>query len=137
MDARMVAAVRCAPPANKPEPVERDTCAPWLVEELRMVVADLRAVVCLGGYAWQAIWPAMSKAGFTPPRPRPAFGHGAEVRLTRPQDPRAPDGVVVIGCYHPSQQNTFTGRVTPAMLDAIFTRARVVAGLGVQAITQS
>ena len=137
VDARMVAAVRCAPPANKPEPVERDTCAPWLVEELRMVVADLRAVVCLGGYAWQAIWPAMSKAGFTPPRPRPAFGHGAEVRLTRPQDPRAPDGVVVIGCYHPSQQNTFTGRVTPAMLDAIFTRARVLAGLGGQAITQS
>ena len=71
----------------------------------------------------------MSSVGFDRPRPRPAFGHGAEVRLTRPQDPRAPDGVVVIGCYHPSQQNTFTGRVTPAMLDAIFARARGVAGL--------
>jgi uracil-DNA glycosylase len=127
VDARMVAAVRCAPPDNKPEPVERDTCAPWLVAELRLVAADLRVVVCLGGYAWQAIWPAMSSVGFARPRPRPAFGHGAEVRLTSPE---APDGVVVIGCYHPSQQNTFTGRVTPAMLDAIFLRARALAGLG-------
>ena len=129
VDARMVAAVRCAPPDNKPEPGERDTCAPWLVAELRLVAADLRAIVCLGGFAWQAIWPAMASVGFARPRPRPAFGHGAEVRLT---SPRAPDGVLVIGCYHPSQQNTFTGRVTPAMLDAIFTRARVAAGLETQ-----
>jgi uracil-DNA glycosylase len=135
VDARMAAAVRCAPPGNKPEPAERDTCAPWLVAELRLVAADLRAVVCLGGFAWQAIWPAMSHVGLARPRPRPAFGHGAEVRLTRPQDPRAPD-VVVIGCYHPSQQNTFTGRVTPAMLDAVFLRARAVAGLGAPSVTQ-
>jgi uracil-DNA glycosylase len=127
VDARMVAAVRCAPPDNKPEPAERDTCAPWLDAELRLVAADLRVVVCLGGYAWQAIWPAMSSIGFARPRPRPAFGHGAEVRLT---SPGAPDGVAVIGCYHPSQQNTFTGRVTPAMLDAIFLRARALAGAG-------
>jgi uracil-DNA glycosylase len=135
VDARMVAAVRCAPPDNKPEPAERDTCAAWLVAELRLVTADLRAVVCLGGFAWQAIWPAMSGAGFARPRPRPAFGHGAEVRLTRPRDSRAPEGVLVIGCYHPSQQNTFTGRVTPAMLDAIFMRAREAVGLGAPVVT--
>jgi uracil-DNA glycosylase len=122
----MAAAVRCAPPDNKPEPSERDACAPWLVAELRFVAADLRVIVCLGGFAWQAIWPAMSRCGFDLPRPRPAFGHGAEVRLGHPQ---APDGVLLIGCYHPSQQNTFTGRVTPAMLDAVFSRARAAAGL--------
>jgi uracil-DNA glycosylase family 4 len=126
LDARMVAAVRCAPPDNKPEPAERDACAPWLVAELGLVAADLRAIVCLGGFAWQAIWPAMSSVGFAVPRPRPAFGHGAEARLT---SSRAPDGVLVIGCYHPSQQNTFTGRVTPAMLDTVFIRARTAAGL--------
>jgi uracil-DNA glycosylase len=126
LDARMAAVVRCAPPDNKPEPSERDACAPWLVAELRFVAADLRVIVCLGGFAWQAIWPAMSRCGFDLPRPRPAFGHGAEVRLEHPQ---APDGVLLIGCYHPSQQNTFTGRVTPAMLDAVFSRARAAAGL--------
>jgi uracil-DNA glycosylase len=126
VDARMAAAVRCAPPDNKPEPAERDTCAPWLVAELRLVMADLRVIVCLGGFAWQATWPVMAGLGFAVPRPRPAFGHGAEARLTNPE---WPDGVLVIGCYHPSQQNTFTGRVTPAMLDAIFMRARTAAGL--------
>ena len=127
VDARMAAAVRCAPPDNKPFPAERDTCAPWLVAELGLVAADLRVIVCLGGFAWQAMWPVLGRCGFALPRPRPAFGHGAEVRLTSAQ---APDGVLLIGCYHPSQQNTFTGRVTPAMLDAIFTRARTAAGLG-------
>jgi len=138
---RMAAAVRCAPPDNKPEPAERDTCAPWLVAELRLVAADLRVVVCLGGFAWQAMWPVMRSAGFAVPRPRPAFGHGAEVRLTRlhdpkrrarqesPASPQVPDSVLLIGCYHPSQQNTFTGRVTPEMLDAVFVRARTSAGL--------
>ena len=123
---RMAAAVRCAPPANKPEPAERDACAPWLVAELGLVAADLRAIVCLGGFAWQAIWPAMGSCGFVLPRPRPAFGHGREVRLT---SPAAPGGVLLIGCYHPSQQNTFTGRVTPPMLDTVLARARDVAGL--------
>jgi uracil-DNA glycosylase family 4 len=125
VDARMVAAVRCAPPDNKPEPGERDTCAPWLVAELRLVAADLRVIVCLGGFAWQAVWPALSHCGFLLPRPRPAFGHGAEVRLSTSG---GPGGVLLMGCYHPSQQNTFTGRVTPAMLDEIFTRARAAAG---------
>jgi uracil-DNA glycosylase family 4 len=128
IDTRMVAAVRCAPPENKPEPEERDACAPWLVAELRLVAADLRAIVCLGGFAWQAVWPVLDRCGFVLPRPRPAFGHGAEVRLASPQ---LPDGVLLIGCYHPSQQNTFTGRVTPAMLDAIFIRARAFAGLAI------
>jgi uracil-DNA glycosylase family 4 len=126
VDARMVAAVRCAPPDNKPTPAERDTCAPWLAAELRMVAAGLRVIVCLGGYAWQATWPAMGRYGFVLPRPRPAFGHGAEVRLAGPQ---TPDGVLLLGCYHPSQQNTFTGRVTPAMLDDIFSRAGSAVGL--------
>jgi uracil-DNA glycosylase family 4 len=127
VDARMAAAVRCAPPDNKPSPAERDTCAPWLVAELDLVAADLKVIVCLGGFAWQAMWPVLSRCGFALPRPRPAFGHGAEVRLTSAE---TPDGVLLIGCYHPSQQNTFTGRVTPAMLDAIFTRARAAGGLG-------
>ena len=129
LDTRMVAAVRCAPPDNKPEPAERDTCAPWLVAELRHVLADLRVIVCLGGFAWQAMWPVLSQCGFVVPRPRPAFGHGTEVRLG--PGPK-PGELLLIGCYHPSQQNTFTGRVTPAMLDAIFTRARSCAGLEIQ-----
>ena len=118
--ARMVAAVRCAPPENKPTPAERDTCAPWLEAELRMVAGSLRSIVVLGGFAWQALWSALAGAGFALPRRRPAFGHGAEVELTGPGG--AP--VLLIGCYHPSQQNTFTGRVTGEMTDAVFTRAR-------------
>jgi uracil-DNA glycosylase len=131
--ARMVAAVRCAPPDNKPEPAERNTCAPWLVAELRLIARDLRAVVCLGGFAWQAMWPVLAECKVAVPRPRPAFGHGAEVRLAWRRDPDLAcpesDEMLLIGCYHPSQQNTFTGRVTPAMLDAIFSRARAYAGL--------
>jgi uracil-DNA glycosylase len=123
----MAAVVRCAPPDNKPEPAERDTCAPWLTAELRLVAADLRVIVCLGGFAWQAMWPVLAASGFALPRPRPSFGHGAEVRLE--SGPGATGAVLLIGCYHPSQQNTFTGRVTPAMLDAVFTRARLQAGL--------
>jgi uracil-DNA glycosylase len=124
--ARMAAAVRCAPPENKPTPAERDTCAPWLAAEFRLVPATLRVVVCLGGFAWQALWPVLTAGGYATPRPRPAFGHGAEVRVA------GPDGapLLLIGCYHPSQQNTFTGRVSPGMVDEIFRRARVAAGLG-------
>ncbi|WP_459802709.1 uracil-DNA glycosylase [Herbidospora sp. RD11066] len=110
--ARMVAAVRCAPPANKPTPGERDNCFPWLLRELQLVRP--RVVVALGGFAWQAVWPALRAAGHALPTPRPAFGHGVEVPL---------GPLTLLGCYHPSQQNTFTGRVTEPMLDAIFTRA--------------
>jgi uracil-DNA glycosylase len=109
--------------------MERESCAPWLANELRMVPANLRAIVCLGGFAWQAIWPVLISCGFMLPRPRPAFGHGAEVPLA---SPHMQDGILLIGCYHPSQQNTFTGRVTPLMLDAIFTRAREYADLDTQ-----
>jgi uracil-DNA glycosylase len=123
--ARMVAAVRCAPPQNKPTVAERDSCAPWLTAELEMVAGGLRSVVCLGHFAWQATWPQLAAAGFVVPRPRPAFGHGAEVVVRRTDDG---DGVLVIGCYHPSQQNTFTGRVTDVMLDQVFRRARDHAG---------
>jgi uracil-DNA glycosylase len=117
---RMLAAVRCAPPENKPSNAERDTCEPWLSAELGLVSADLRAIVCLGHFAWQAVWRELARSGRPVPRPRPAFGHGAEVAVGR---------LIVIGCYHPSQQNTFTGKVTGQMLDAVFTRAKDHAGL--------
>jgi uracil-DNA glycosylase len=124
--ARVVAVVRCAPPDNKPAPEERDTCEPWLTAELLMIAPTVRVIVCLGGFAWQALWRVLERTGYALPRPRSAFAHGVEVEL-----PRA-DGanVLLIGCYHPSQQNTFTGRVTGGMLDAIFTRARAAAGAG-------
>ena len=136
--ARMAAVVRCAPPENKPTPQERDTCIPWLTAELRMVAPSLRVIVCLGGFAWNALWPVLGDRGYRVPRPRPAFGHGAEMAIGG-QDAdgaNAPGGddhdrgrLLILGCYHPSQQNTFTGRVTPDMIDVIFTRARDAAGL--------
>ncbi|HEV2372056.1 MAG TPA: uracil-DNA glycosylase [Streptosporangiaceae bacterium] len=121
ISARVVAAVRCAPPANKPSVAERDTCAPWLAAEFAFVAPDVRAVVCLGAFAWQSAWRMLGSAGHVLPRPRPRFGHGAEVVLGR---------MLLLGCYHPSQQNTFTGRVTPAMLDDVFGRAVEWAGTG-------
>jgi uracil-DNA glycosylase len=124
----MVAAVRCAPPQNKPSMPERDACAPWLTAELGLVAGGLHAVVCLGHFAWQALWPQLGAVGFAVPRPRPPFGHGAEVLVRRP-DREAEPPVLVIGCYHPSQQNTFTGRVTDVMLDEVFQRARRHSGL--------
>jgi uracil-DNA glycosylase family 4 len=131
---RMVAAVRCAPPQNKPSVDERDACAPWLTAELGFVAGGLRSVVCLGHFAWQAIWPQLAATGFAVPRPRPPFGHGAEALVPRAGRAGDADGageepVLVIGCYHPSQQNTFTGRVTDVMLDEVFGRARQYAGL--------
>ena len=111
----VAAAVRCAPPAHRPLPAERDNRLPYAQEELRLL-AGVRAVVCLGGYAWDAAARLLAE------RPRPRFGHGAEHRPA--------DGAVMLGCYHPSQQNTFTGRLTEPMLDAVFLRAREVAGLG-------
>jgi uracil-DNA glycosylase len=123
---RMAAAVRCAPPENKPLPEERDSCAPWLAAEFLMVAATLRVVVCLGGFAWQALWPVLAERGYPMPRPRPAFGHGVQARVGGTGG--APP-LLLLGCYHPSQQNTFTGRVTPAMTDAVFRLARESAGL--------
>jgi uracil-DNA glycosylase family 4 len=120
---RIFAAVGGAPPAHKPTPQERDTCAPWLHRELALLGADLRVVVALGAFAWAAWWSAIPIVyGQRPPVPRPAFGHGALVDA-------GPGTPVLIGSYHVSQQNTFTGRLTPAMLDGILSRAKRIAGL--------
>jgi uracil-DNA glycosylase len=130
LGARVVAAVRCAPPDNKPTPQERETCAPWLTAELAHVAASVASIVVLGGYGWQALWPSLRREGYALPDRRPPFKHGREVRLRPPPaeavagGPPAIDEVLLLGCYHPSQQNTFTGRVTEDMLDAIFRRAR-------------
>ena len=121
-DVRVAAAVRCAPPANAPTPVERDTCSPWLARELALL-PRLRVIVVLGGFGWTALWPVLAAAGYVVPRPRPVFGHGAEVRLSGPLGP-----LTVLGSYHVSQQNTFTGRLTEPMLDAVLSRATQVAG---------
>ena len=119
---RIFAAVRCAPPDNKPLPAERDTCAPWLHRELSLIRPTLRVVIALGAFAWAAWWPALLDVyGVRAPVPRPKFGHGAEVFM-----PAAP---VLLGCYHVSQQNTFTGRLTPPMLDEVLGRAKALAGL--------
>jgi uracil-DNA glycosylase family 4 len=111
---RMIAPVRCAPPENKPTPEERDTCARWLDREVGLVLDSVRAVVALGSFAWTAALGTFGRNGLEVPRPRPKFGHGAEARLGR---------VTLIGCYHPSQQNTFTGKLTAAMTDDVFRRA--------------
>jgi uracil-DNA glycosylase len=112
-DCFITAAVRCAPPANKPTPAERDACAPWLDDELALL-GRARVIVCLGAFAWAAGLRALAPGL----RPRPRFGHGAEAVTPR----RA-----LLGCFHPSQQNTFTGRLTPVMLDAVLGRAVALA----------
>ncbi|HEV2088607.1 MAG TPA: uracil-DNA glycosylase [Cryptosporangiaceae bacterium] len=119
---RIAPAVRCAPPANKPTPDERDTCRPWLERELALLRPGLRVVVALGAFAWNAFWPVAPAVGGVPPRPRPAFGHGGEV-------PVPGSAVTLLGCYHVSQQNTFTGVLTASMLDAVFARAKHLAGV--------
>jgi uracil-DNA glycosylase len=113
-DCWVTAAVRCAPPVNKPTPTERDTCTTtWLVPELALL-ARKRVIVCLGGFAWDAAMRTLSA-----PRPRRSFGHGVEARLD--------DHLTLLASYHVSQQNTFTGRLTEPMLDAVFARARELA----------
>jgi uracil-DNA glycosylase len=118
---RITAPVRCAPPANKPTPAERDACWPWLIRELQLLRSTLRAVVVLGAFGWQALLPALTVAGWPVPTPRPRFGHGVEVAL---------DGLHLLGCYHVSQQNTFTGRLTPVMLVDVLSRAAELAEIG-------
>jgi uracil-DNA glycosylase len=117
--ARMVATVRCAPPDNRPTIDERDTCAPWLLREVGLVADSVRAVVCLGSYGWDAALRTFRALGYAVPRPKPRFGHGAEARLTSPTGAT----VALLGSYHPSQQNTFTGKLTEAMLDDVLGRA--------------
>jgi uracil-DNA glycosylase len=117
-DAWITAAVRCAPPANKPSPAERDTCLPYAVRELELL-AGVRVIVCLGAFAWDAALRILAARGIAVPRPRPRFGHGVELGL--------PDAPVLLGCFHPSQQNTFTGKLTAPMIDAVLLRARALA----------
>jgi uracil-DNA glycosylase family 4 len=112
-DCWITAAVRCAPPANKPLPAERDSCAAWLRAELPLL-ERARVAVCLGAFAWEAGLRLLAPGV----RPRPRFGHGAEAPAGRH---------LLLGCFHPSQQNTFTGRLEPAMLDAVLERARALA----------
>jgi uracil-DNA glycosylase family 4 len=119
IDCWVAAAVRCAPPANRPTPAERDNCLPYTVRELELLPA-VRAIVCLGSFAWDAALRACVALGEPRPRPRPRFGHAAEAALGR---------FSLLGCFHPSQQNTFTGKLTEPMLDAVFVRARELAGL--------
>jgi uracil-DNA glycosylase family 4 len=116
-DLYITAAVRCAPPANKPTPVERDTCLPYLVRELDLL-SDVRVVVVLGAFAYDAFARVLALAGTPLPGPRPRFAHGMEVPWARG---------VLLGCFHPSQQNTFTGKLTAPMIDDVFRRARALA----------
>ena len=113
----LAAVNRCAPPANSPTPEERDRCLPFLRRELELLPA-VRTIVCLGAWGWDG---ALRALAATEPRPirRPAFGHGAEATLGR---------YTLLGCFHPSQQNTFTGRLTPPMIDSVLQRAMTVAG---------
>ncbi len=120
-DMWITAAVRCAPPANRPAPAEREQCLPWSVRELRLL-ENVRVVLCLGGFAWDAALKLTSMIAdppAQPPRPRPRFGHRAEFVGER---------YTLLGCYHPSQQNTFTGRLTEPMIDAVLGRAGELAG---------
>ncbi len=116
----ITAAVRCAPPANRPTPAEREECLPWSVRELRLLT-DVRVILCLGAFAWDAalrLTTALADPPASLPRPRPRFGHGAEFQGER---------YTLLGCYHPSQQNTFTGKLTESMIDAVLLRARELA----------
>lgn len=116
-DAYIAAVNRCAPPANKPSTEERDECLPFLVRELRLL-SSVRVILALGAYAWDAALRVLAGEGHQV-SPRPSFGHAAEARV---------GPYTLLGCYHPSQQNTFTGRLTMAMLGAVLDRARVLSG---------
>ncbi|WP_128377777.1 uracil-DNA glycosylase [Streptomyces cavernae] len=124
---RITSPVHCAPPANKPTVGERDACRPWLVRELTLLRPTLRAVVVLGAFGWQAALPALAEAGWTVPRPRPAFAHAA--RHTLDALDGEPGRLELFGCFHVSQRNTFTGRLTPDMLRDVLRAAARAAGL--------
>ncbi len=124
---RVTAPVHCAPPDNKPTPTERDTCRHWLTAELTLLAPTLRAIVVLGAWGWQALLPALSESGWAIPKPKPKFAHGTQIELAPATPGRSP--IQLFGAYHPSQQNTFTGRLTPAMLEEVLTNAAHAAGL--------
>jgi len=116
---RITAPVRCAPPANKPTTVEKATCAPWLERELQLSGDRLRVILTLGGIGWDTTISTARSLGWEVPRPKPKFGHGARAALLTPNGP-----IELVGCYHVSQQNTFTGRLTETMLDEVLTVVR-------------
>lgn len=118
---RVAAAVRCAPPGNAPLPAERTTCAPWLDAEWRLTGNGVRVIIALGGFAWQSVLALIRRTGGTVGTPAPKFGHGTLATLATGST--ATGTVTLLGCFHPSQQNTFTGRLTPAMMDDIFATA--------------
>ena len=118
-NAWVTAPVRCAPPANKPTPAERDTCAGWFDAEIGLL-KDLRVFITLGQFGYQALWQHLRRSGVELPSPRPAFAHGGEVQL---------GDVTILMSYHVSQQNTFTGKLTEGMLDDVFARAVQLAGV--------
>jgi uracil-DNA glycosylase family 4 len=132
-NAWLTAAVRCVPPANKPTSAERDACRPFLEREVR-ALSELRVIVTLGGFAWDAALRVLSGIGCGIPSPKPKFGHGSEAAIGAPGD--APTGAScttrrdlhIVGSYHPSQQNTFTGRLTREMFDEVWARAVEIAG---------
>ncbi|MBF6240224.1 uracil-DNA glycosylase [Nocardia otitidiscaviarum] len=127
LGARVTAPVHCAPPDNKPTTTERDTCRRWLIAELDLLAPTLRSIVVLGGWGWQALLPTLAQSGWELPKPRPKFGHGVHTTITPAHPDRTP--LHLFGSYHVSQQNTFTGRLTPAMLEAVLAEAKSAAGL--------
>jgi uracil-DNA glycosylase family 4 len=116
----VTSAVRCAPPDNRPTPAERDACAPWLSGELDLIRPAV--IVTLGGFAYRSVWRHLRQRFADLPTPRPTFAHALEVAVA--------GGPTVLASYHPSQQNTFTGRLTEEMLDGVFARARVLIEVG-------
>jgi len=121
--AYITAVNRCPPPQNRPTTEERDNCLPYLVRELRLLRSG-RVLVALGAFAWAGALLALGELGAGLQRPRPRFGHGADAELTTDERTWS-----LLGCFHPSQQNTFTGKLTEPMMDAVFTRARALAGI--------
>ncbi|MDQ0687393.1 uracil-DNA glycosylase family 4 [Streptomyces achromogenes] len=125
---RITVPVHCAPPDNRPTTTERDTCRPWLARELELLRPTLRAIVVLGGFAWQALLPVLTDTGWQVPRPRPSFGHGAHAQLA---DTRSERVLHLIGGYHPSQRNMSTRTLTPAMLRDVLHRGADMADVPV------
>lgn len=111
---RIAAPVHCAPPQNKPTPAERDRCRPWLDDELRLLRPTLRSVLVLGAFGWQSLLPTLAANGWDVPRPAPKFGHGARIDL---------GSITVFASYHVSQRNTFTGLLTPTMIEDVLRNA--------------
>ena len=114
------ALVKCAPPANRPRPDERDSCAPYLGREIA-ALTKLRVIVALGAFAWDGILRILGRSGATLPSPRPRFGHASHLLV---------GDLHLLGCFHPSQQNTFTGRLTATMMDCVLQTAKRLAGIG-------